>query len=211
MKKEYEDLMNSIKTSKEQAVMCTLKLLDEKKLEVKDLFFYFLIPIMKELRKENEMGKTGALQNAIIENRLKSAIECTYPYIVKQKAEPLGKKALIVLPKGEEEQVGALIASNMFELAGFETEYVDVGMAQKQIFELVQMKKPHYLVFGLKNYYSAFETKRTIERIRQKYKRMKIVVGGPVFKSREIQSLIEHHYFVKDYSEVFALAMEVKK
>jgi MerR family transcriptional regulator, light-induced transcriptional regulator len=208
MKKEYDAFLKHIKESKENSVLFILQLLNEDKLLVKDIYFNFLIPAMKQIRHDQEDGRTLKWKAVLVENRLKTVIECTYPYIIKQKSKAIDKKALIVTIAGEQEQVGALIASNIFELAGFETKYIDSNIDKKEMLLAIQDVKPDYLTIGLKNFYNAFETQKLIDEILEKNSKLKIIVGGPVFKGQEVQLALKHNYFVKDYTEIFEIAKE---
>ena len=210
MKKEYDVFFDDLKKSKKASVLFILNLLEEKKVALKDVYFNFLIPAMKQIRLEAESNKLIKWEQNLIESRLKSVIECTYPHIVKQKGKELNKKVLIVVPDKEEEQVGALIASNLFELVGFTTHYIDSHLKEKEILLSIEAHKPDYLTIGLKNFYNAFETQTLIEQILEKYKNIKIIVGGPVFKNDQVQHALTHHYFVKDYKEIFEIAKEAQ-
>ena len=210
MKKEYNIFLKNLKESREKSVLFILNLIKENKASLKDIYFELLIPAMKELRLEQEKNKAKNWENALIASRLKTAIECTYPYILKQKEKPINKKVLVVTSTGEEEQVGALIASHIFLLAGFETVYIDSSISQDEILLALSKYKPDYLTFGLKNFYNTFETRNTIDNVLKKYNDIKILVGGPVFKKEDVQNSLTYHYFIKYYTEIFDIAKEVK-
>lgn len=210
MKKEYNTFLKYLKESKEKTVLFVLDLLEKNKASLKDVYFNFLIPAMKEIRWDKENNKITKFEENLIESRLKTAIECTYSFVIKQKAKTLNKKVLIIVPTGEEEQVGALIASNIFELVGFKTTYIDSSINDKEILLSIKNYKPDYLTFGLKNFYNAFKTQKLINEILEKYKNIKIIVGGPVFKQQQVQNALTHHYFIKDYTEIYEIAKEVQ-
>ena len=50
--------------------------------------------------------------------------------------------------------------------------------------------------------------KKLIDEILEKNSKLKIIVGGPVFKGQEVQLALKHNYFVKDYTEIFEIAKE---
>ena len=209
MGKEYDTFLQHLKHSKKESVLFIINLIEKKNMTLKDVYFNFLIPAMKQIRIANENNEIAKWEENLIESRLKSAIEYTYGYIVKEKVKPINKKVLILLPVGEEEQVGALIASNIFELAGFETTYIDSNMSEHEMFFALEKIKPDYLTIGLKNYYNAFETQKFINEIIEKYSQIKIIVGGPVFNKMPVLDALKHDYFVKNYTEIFEIAKEV--
>jgi len=195
---------------KEDATSFSLNLLEKKTVSVKDFYIQFIIPSMKHIRIEKELGKIKNWQERKKEGILKTIIECTYSYIVKEKSNNLNKKVLIASPEGEYEQVGAMIANNIFVLLGFEVHYLGANLEENEILEAIKSVKPDYYTIGLKNYYNAFETKRLIESIKELMPKIKIIVGGPVFKKEDVQHSLYYDFFVRSYEELFELAKEIK-
>lgn len=207
MKREYNKFLKLLKQNKEEAVLFVLELLETKNINVKDVYFNILIPAMKQLRKDEEIT---IWEKALLESRLKTVIECTYPFIIKNKQKDLNKKVLIVIPEGEEEHVGALVSSNLFEFAGFEVVYIDSAINTNDVLIALNKYKPHYLTIGLKKFYNAFETQELIAKVIKEHKDITVVVGGPVFNLEQVKNSLTHHYFVKDYNEIFEIAKEVQ-
>ena len=209
MEKNKKDFLSVIKEgSQEKAAVFITDFLQNK--DAGELYKNILIPSMKSVRIDYEKGLTSEWENNLINEILKTVIELTYPYILKQKSNSLNKKVLVASPYGEEEQVGALIAKNISTLVGFDTFYLGANLKEKEILKAIEFFKPDYYMLGLKNFYNTFETRELLNKVVKLMPNIKIIVGGPVLKKESVQKLLKFDYFVRDYSEIYQIAKEVQ-
>jgi 5-methyltetrahydrofolate--homocysteine methyltransferase len=207
--KNYVSFLKLMEQNKtEESVLFIVQLLKEKQNTVKEVYVNFLIPAMKYTRIKKEEGNITAWQERMYEDVLKTVMEQTFLSLLEQKAKLNGKKVLIASPDGEFEQLGALVAKYIFMLNGFTVVYLGAGLQKKEILDAIEHFKPDYYTIGLKNYYNAFETKKMLNEVAKKHPNIKIVVGGPVFKKEEVQHSLKYDYFVRDYTEIFAISKE---
>ncbi len=131
-------------------------------------------------------------------------VEITYPYVIKQKRPPReNKHALIVCPKNETHELGALMGAHMFELVGFKTTYIGANTPVYTIESAINTLNPTHLVLSVSNAYHLFEVDKVITRLRANYKDLKLIGAGRAFTYNKdhfkasVDALIESFETVK--------------
>ena len=111
------------KEDREASVKLVLELLNQKSLTLLNVYEELLIPAMKEVQNScsNQNDDVCMWQRQFRLSVLKTVVECTYPFVIENKQTSNGKKVLIISPLGEYSEIGALIATNFFTLAGYKS------------------------------------------------------------------------------------------
>lgn len=195
--------------SKEESFEFLFDLIKEKQ-SIKDIHFDFFIPAMKDLTRWRDSNDISKWEEKLKVSNLKALVEYSYYYILNQKHGTVNKKVLIALPEGEYDEIGALIANNIFKLSGFNTIYAGFDLKNSEIMQLLDKFEPGYFTIGLRNYYNSIETYNLFNDIKSKYKSIKLIVGGPVFNKKSVENKIKYDYFIRNYDEIFNIAKEVK-
>lgn len=93
--------------------------------------------------------------------------------------DPLGT-VLLIIPKGEDHSLGAVIAADQFKRHGYEVDLV-VGKHALQIFEMVRQNRYSLVGITAARLKTLAEIKVLVERVRTGVPwRVPIVVGGPI-------------------------------
>ncbi len=145
---------------------------------------------------------------------VRAIVEVAYPFVLKAKEKPdftpVGKCVLIVCPLEEYHEIGARMASDFFELAGFDAKYVGANTPNRDIMAAVRFLKPDYVAISVTNYYNLVKAKATIASIRAEYPDIQIVLGGSAFRDPRHVECVGCGRYVSTYAQVLALAAEAR-
>ena len=91
------------------------------------------------------------------------------------------KRVLIVCPQEEYHEIGAIIATNYFLLAGYDARYIGANTPTPEILSAIKALKPDFIALSVTNYYNLFTTKKLTEAIKAQFPDVKIILGGQAF------------------------------
>ena len=208
--KEFFNLIK--KNDREKAVLFVLDLLNKNKLSIIEFFENLIIPTMKEIQIgcEHKNENFCVSKKQIMLNILRTTIECSYPYIITKKEKLNGRKVIVISPEGEISEIGALIATYFFEMAGFETQYLGANTKTDNLLKALKWFKPNYIAIGISNFYNAIQTREIIDESKKMLPRLKIVAGGPAFSIEDVEKILPHDFFIRKYSDILKLEKEDK-
>ncbi len=171
------DLLNNNKQSAVQTVLEAL----EQKLDVTVLYEAILTPILNSIDCE-----PGDYRCVWLEHQMsaitRSLVELSYPYVIKDK-EMLSedKNVLVVCPKEEYHELGAVMGAQMLERAGFSTTFIGANTPLDTIESALKSVAFDYLVLSVSNSYNLVAVKRVITHLRTHFPALKILGAGRGF------------------------------
>jgi methanogenic corrinoid protein MtbC1 len=117
---------------------------------------------------------------------VRTAVESAYPYLRlemdEKMVERLGKKVVVFCPPEEYHDIGARMASDLFELAGYDVVFVGANSPRGVILSAIEFERPDIVALSISNCYHFFETKRIIKELKETADyELKVVVGGSPF------------------------------
>ncbi|MGM0436022.1 MAG: cobalamin B12-binding domain-containing protein [Bacillota bacterium] len=123
----------------------------------------------------------------------RTLIEMTYPYILKEKTHTHNKHALIVCPREEYHELGAIIGTHMLGYYGFKTTYVGANTPFETVLSALKNLRVEYLVISVSNSFHLFEVNKLIKEVRKTYPGLKIIGAGRGFEVNEstIKDLVD--------------------
>jgi len=198
--------------NKDEAVRFVLSLLTDSSVSLDMLYQNFLIPALQNFTCKVEDEKICIWKEHIRSSIIRTLLECTYPHLIreKQKETPLNKKVIVVCPQEEYHEIGAIITSHYFNLAGFDSMFIGANTPNEQIITAVKAFEPDYLAISVTNYYNLVATKIVTESLSLTNPDLRIIVGGQAFSTKGALNTVKHHYHFQSKDDVFRLAAEVR-
>ncbi len=211
-KKIYDNFIQILEVeNKEKAVLFVIDLLEKKQTDLPTLYLELLTPALNDIHCTLENKKLCIWKEHVRSAIITTIIGVTYPYVIKSKRANNGKKVIVACPTEEYHEIGALIATQLFTLAGFDTHYIGANTPIEQIQLAVETLKAEYVALSVTNYYNAVVTKELVGQLKETAPALKIIIGGQAFDKHDVHASIYHDYHLNDYQDILRLALEVEK
>ena len=193
--------------NKDDALLYVLDLLKKKKIELYDLYDFFLKPVLNEFECSSLDEEICIWKEHVRTSIVRTILESTYPYLIEIKKSVVknGKKVMVVCPSEEFHEVGAIIVTNYFSLAGFDAQYIGANTPKNDIISAVKALKPDYLALSVTNYYNLVVTKQITEQVKGQFPNVKVIVGGSAFKKPGALDHLVYDYHLTHKDDIFKL------
>jgi len=167
--------------NKEQAVFYILKQLEEKKIDVIEVYENILTPALNHT-PENEDERIKIWNEHLRSGIVRTIVECCYPYVLEKKKEYgfcKNKSAVMLCPPEEYHDIGARMAADFLLICGMETIFIGANTPYEDCIEAIKVTKPDVIGISISNYYNLIATEKMIEKIRTAANYpVTILVGG---------------------------------
>lgn len=209
----YQSILEALQQeNKEKALTLSLEALDQEKLSVADLYQEILTPalahVVEEYRSEKELIWREHVRSGIV----RTIVECCYPRILeeKKKIEHLDKTVLVICPDLEDHEIGARMAADFYELAGYDTFFTGARTPLKTAIQAVRQIRPYYVVISVTNFYNFVSVKRTVDSLRKQadYPLIVITGGRAVQANPDVQAFIGADLELHTFEEIKQLSQE---
>lgn len=210
-KKEYKIFIDLVeKEDKDSALLFILGLLDKGE-SITDIYENLLIPALSDyecLMVEQEICIWKEHTRTSI---IRTILEASYTYVIKEKQKRIGKKVIVLCPQEEYHEIGAIIATHYFSIAGLDASYIGANTPSEDIISAIKVLHPDFIALSVTNYYNLVITKRLTERIRKEYPDIKIILGGQAFTHGDALKQVTYDYNINTYQEILNFSKEVAK
>lgn len=139
---------------------------------------------------------------------VRAVIECLYPHIIKLKsqAKPTNKIVVLACPEKEYHEIGLRMASDYFDILGYETVFIGANTPKKQVLDAVKRTNADYLAVGVTDFYLLFEAQKMIQMVKNYRNNTKIISGGIAFKDNiENVSIIGGDIYLETFQDFVKL------
>lgn len=188
----YYGFMNYFENDdKEGAVNFVLKLLQRNEISIPVLYENILTPALNNMFcKVDETHAECVWREHIRSSIIRSIIECSYPFVMKElkrtcyaQNQTVQEKVLVLCPAEEYHELGARMVTDFFTLCGCNAVYIGANTPKNDFIEAVNVFEPQYIAMSITEYYNLSAAKDAISELRSKISNnVKIVVGGNAFK-----------------------------
>lgn len=198
---------------KDSALAYAISLLESETISIETLYEELLAPSLLSFVCKLEDQEICIWREHTRTSIIRTILEASYPFIIKRKALVTKKnqRVIVVCPQEEYHEIGAIMATNYFSLAGYEAQYIGANTPREQIISAVKALTPDYLALSVTNYYNLFTTKKTIEAIREQYPNVKIIIGGQAFNYENALDQLSFDFHITNVKDIFKMAEEAKK
>lgn len=209
----YQSILEALQQEdKERALTSSLEALDQGELSVADLYEEILTPALANVVEEYRSEKDLIWREHVRSGIVRTIVECCYPRILeeKKKVEPLDKTVLVMCPELEDHEIGARMAADFYELAGYDTFFTGARTPLKTALQAVRQIRPDYVVISVTNFYNFVSVKRTVDSLRKRadYPLMIIAGGRAVQANPDVQAFIGADLTLHTFEEIKQLNQE---
>jgi methanogenic corrinoid protein MtbC1 len=113
----------------------------------------------------------------------------------------INKTALISCIDKEFHEIGARMATDVFEMNGWNTYFLGSNTPTREIIKFIEVKKPDVVGLSFNFYMNIMRLLEVIDNIKQKFPKQQIVVGGQGL-SREQENLLKKYPDIQQFSTV---------
>lgn len=197
---------------KDKAISYALKLIEENKISLEECYLDLLSASLTNFECLEEDEEICIWKEHTRTSIVRTILEATYPYVIKRKENVKDKKKSIVVvcPSEEYHEIGAIIVSHYFALAGYHSLYIGANTPKSEIISAVKSIQPDYIALSVTNYYNLVVTKKITEEIKANYPNVKIIVGGQAFFHPGALNQVKYDFHLTDFNQI-ATIEEVQK
>lgn len=213
-KTHYDTFISYLeKEDKNRAVQYALSLLEQKSLTIEALYEDILAPSLLFFACKLEDQAICIWKEHTRTSIIRTILEATYPYIIERTAavKKRNRKVVVVCPQEEYHEIGAIMATHYFILAGFNAQYIGANTPKEEIVSAARVLKPDYLALSVTNYYNLFTTRRVVEEVKRDYPHVTIIIGGQAFTQKGATDHIPFDIHLEHMKDIFLLESEVTR
>jgi methanogenic corrinoid protein MtbC1 len=203
--KLYDDFLEILEQEdKDRAVLFILELMQNKTISLTELYEELLSAALINFTCQLEDKELCIWKEHARTSIIRTILEATYPFVIDQKPKnDHGKKrVLVVCPQEEYHEIGAIIATNYFLLAGYQARYIGANTPTTEILSAVKALAPDFLALSVTNYYNLFTTKKLTESIKITFPQVKIIVGGQAFSHPGALDQMPYDYHIHNVTDI---------
>ncbi|MFW5913656.1 MAG: cobalamin B12-binding domain-containing protein [Bacillota bacterium] len=204
IKKTLERAMRENK--KEEAVSIVRDALEE---GLDPIAFYegVLTPIMHAIECDNDDFECIWLEHQMT-SIARTLIEMSYLYILKHGKKSLDRHALVVCPREEYHELGAVMGANMLAYYGFKTTYVGANTPVETLISALETLDVDYLVLSVSNAFHLFQVHSAIKTVASRFESLTIIGSGQGFINHADAFEGQVAYILEDHESIEALIKE---
>lgn len=212
--KYYDEFIEILESeNKDESLNYVLNLLNEKKITLEELYDELLAPSLTNFGCNLKDKEICIWKEHTRTSIVRTILECTYPYIIERRKtiSPIKKKVLLFTPTDEYHEIGAIISTNYFLLAGFEAQYIGANTPKEDIISAVRVLNPDYIAISVTNHYNLVITKKITDELKESFPKVSIILGGQAFYQQNALESIKHDYILYNANEIIDFGKKVAK
>ncbi|MFW6298916.1 MAG: cobalamin B12-binding domain-containing protein [Bacillota bacterium] len=204
MEKLKERLDQTMRENRKKDAVSLVKDALEEGLDPIDFYEGVLTPIMHGIDCDNDDFACIWLEHQMT-SIARTLIEMSYLYILKHGRKPLNRHALVVCPREEYHELGAVMGANMLAYYGFKTTYVGANTPVETVISALETLDADYLVLSVSNAFHLFQVHSAIKTVASRFPALTIIGSGRGFISHADAFEDKVSYILKDHASIEAL------
>ena len=202
MQKNYQEFLELLNQERKDECVIYIMELFNSGFSVKEVYEQYIIPSLAEYECNSDVEEICIWKEHTRTSIIRTILESSYPYLIKQKKEKINKSIIVACPQLEYHEIGAIINTNFFILEGFDAKYIGANTPSEQIISAVKILKPDYLALSITNYYNIVATKKLIETLKEDNKELKVIIGGQATKNPLTIAQLKYDYILQSYEDI---------
>jgi len=202
MQKNYQEFLELLNQERKDECVIYIMELFNSGFSVKEVYEQYIIPSLAEYECNSDVEEICIWKEHTRTSIIRTILESSYPYLIKQKKEKINKSIIVACPQLEYHEIGAIINTNFFILEGFDAKYIGANTPSEQIISAVKILKPDYLALSITNYYNIVATKKLIETLKEDNKEIKVIIGGQATKNPLTIAQLKYDYILQSYDDI---------
>ena len=170
---ENEDRQNAHKTC--------MDALASGKTTVRELYENILASAFDRIGSDEERESETIWREHVMSGIVRGIVESAFPYVMKEREEKglaCEEQVLVVCPAGEDHELGARMAADLFLIWGYKTMFIGANTPEKTLFDAIARTSPRYLCLSVTNDFNLFATRRLISDVRTRFGNALVILAG---------------------------------
>lgn len=190
----YQEYLTLLLDGKRVACSRMVQTLIEQDIDIKTLYTDLFQKSLYEVGKLWEFNKITVAKEHLVTAITEGLLNLVYPKLFEKEASEQNKKVVISCAANEFHQIGGKMVADIFELNGWDSNFLGANTSVDHLLEHIQEVKPDLVGLSISVYFNFPSLKNGIEAVRANFNHLDIFVGGQAFNwgGKEI---------LKNYSE----------
>ncbi|MFO8063694.1 MAG: cobalamin-dependent protein [Spirochaetia bacterium] len=187
---EYTEYLDNLLCGRKAECAGLVEELIDRGMGMYDIYLKLFQPSLYDvglLWEQNRISVASEHLATAVTERLFSLV---YPMIFR--TERVGKQAVVTCVANELHQIGAKMVADVFELNGWDTRFLGPNTPSDDLLDLLGREEPDLLGISLSIYFNLPQLIDLINRVRERFPRLEIVVGGQAFQWGGVEVLYEY-------------------
>ena len=179
-------------------------------LSIEKFYLDIIQPVMYRIGRKWEIGEISVAHEHIASAIIARILSSFYKYV--EIPEAVKGRILISSAPNEYHEAGAWITANMFEINGWEVQYLGANTPVKDVVSILRTFKPQILAISVTMIYNIDKVIDLIEIIKsdKDFDMVNVFLGGYLFKQfPEISRLIKADYIAENFLDAIIKANSV--
>jgi methanogenic corrinoid protein MtbC1 len=177
---KYDEYFNHLLDGNKSACAGVVNHLLTNSIDIMDLYTLYFQQSMYKIGELWEFNKISVAKEHLATAITESMMSLVYPKIFG--AEHNGQKVIVSCPVNEYHQIGPKMVADVFELHGWDGYFLGANNPDDELFRLIEEKKPDLLALSLSIYFNLPSLIKVIEKVKNTYPNLPIIVGGQAFR-----------------------------
>lgn len=200
-------LSAQLKGQRQEALRLLLEEGVQAGLSVPDLHLKIISPAQREIGRLWQENRISVAQEHLATAISQLVMAQLYRHLPRD--APNGKRVTVACVEGELHEVGARIASDFLEMAGFDVEFLGANVPTDSLVKWVQDSQPDLLCLSATMSFHLGALTEAIERVRAVLPHLPIAVGGHAFEwARGLEQRLGVTFYGKDAKALVAGACQ---
>lgn len=190
--------------NRDASIEYALNLIKNQKITLEELYLQLLTPALTGFQCDDDDQEICIWKEHARTSIIRTILESVYSYVIERKKAVTSKNktVMVLCPSEEYHEIGAIIVSHFFALAGYDARYIGANTPKKDIVSAVKALKPDMLAISVTNYYNVVITKKITEDVKSSYPKVKIIVGGQAFAHEDALNQVNYDYYLSDLTKI---------
>jgi methanogenic corrinoid protein MtbC1 len=198
----YSDLKSKLYESKKDETIDTVMSALDNGTDVIELYKVFS-KILNEWDCDYEKDPLCIWKEHKISSIVRTAIECSYPFIMKNKAPESTLTCAVFCPQEEEHELGARMVADVFTLNGIKTIFVGKEVPFNTFIEALKVEQFDMISISITDYYNLVYLCRFVDGLKRYSPKTKVLVGGrALYKNPEYYKKCGADFQINDFDEL---------
>jgi methanogenic corrinoid protein MtbC1 len=204
----FIDALNNL--DKEKCASLIINALEENLIDIPDLYQDLLKMSLSLIASNEREQRIGIWEEHVQSAIVRSVIELTYPYIIKQRDKNNdlhSLKAIVFCQEEEYHEIGARMVTDFLTLLGFDASFIGANTPKAEVYKAINKLSPDLVCISVTNYFHLMTLKDLINELRdysiKETRQFKILIGGHAIENTpNAKNLIEPDFFANTYSDL---------
>ncbi len=162
-----------------------------------------------ELFGNEENGKYDIAKEHLCSAIIRTVIEVSHEFVIKEKDDSCGKKVVVCSLQDELHELPPRIITDYFTLKGFDTFYLGVNIPNNDILDCVKLLESDYIAISITNFLHLTKLTDIISKIKNETN-CKVIIGGlAVSNNVDYCNSLGADFVLSDFSMIGGILNEV--